>query len=65
MIAIVAPDPSRNRPRKTRLGGAYDYMRSVIATELGGALYREGQSRRQIGQPSKERGREAGGPKGG
>jgi Transposase DDE domain len=33
MIPIVAPDTSRNRPRKTRLGGPYDYMRRVIATK--------------------------------
>lgn len=40
---IVAPDTTRNRPRKTRLGGAYDFMRRAIATESGGDLY----SRRQ------------------
>jgi len=39
MIPIVAPDTTRNRPRKTRLGGPYDFMRRVIATERGGALY--------------------------
>jgi transposase len=39
MTPIVAPDTTRNRPRKTRLGGAYDFMRRVIATESGGALY--------------------------
>jgi Transposase DDE domain/Transposase domain (DUF772) len=38
MIPIVAPDTTRNRPRKTRLGGPYDFMRRVIATERGGAL---------------------------
>ena len=27
MIPIVAPDTTRNRPRKTRLGGPYDFMR--------------------------------------
>jgi len=43
MIPIVAPDTSRNRPRKTRLGGPYDYMRRVIATERGGALYSQRQ----------------------
>jgi hypothetical protein len=32
MIPLVAPDTSRDRPRKTRLGGPYDYMRRVIAT---------------------------------
>jgi len=39
MIPIVAADTTRNRPRKTRLGGPYDFMRRVIATEVGGALY--------------------------
>lgn len=39
MIPIVAPDTTRNRPRRTRLGGPYDFMRRVIATERGGALY--------------------------
>src|SRR6266536_2011108 len=43
MTPIVAPDTTRNRPRKTRLGGPYDFMRRVIATERGGKLY----SRRQ------------------
>ena len=32
MIPIVAADTTRNRPRKTRLGGPYDFMRRVIAT---------------------------------
>jgi transposase len=39
MIPIVAPDTTRNRPRKTRLGGPYDFMRRVIASEAGGDLY--------------------------
>ena len=39
MTPIVAPDTTRNRPRKTRLGGPCDFMRRVIATEAGGALY--------------------------
>jgi transposase len=43
MTPIVAPDTTRNRPRKTRLGGAYDFMRRVIATESGGALYSQRQ----------------------
>jgi hypothetical protein len=43
MTPIVAPDTTRNRPRKTRLGGPYDFVRRVIATEKGGELY----SRRQ------------------
>jgi len=40
---IVAPDANPDRPRKTRLGGPYDFMRSVIASDAGGELY----SRRQ------------------
>ena len=43
MTPIVAPDTTRNRPRKNRRGGPYDFMRRVIATEKGGDLY----SRRQ------------------
>jgi len=39
MIPIVAADTTRNRPRKNRLGGPYDFMRRVIATEAGGELY--------------------------
>jgi Transposase DDE domain len=39
MIPIVAPDTTRNRPRKTRLGGPYDFMRRVLATERGEELY--------------------------
>jgi hypothetical protein len=39
MIPIVAPDTTRNRPRKTRLGGPYDFMRRVLATDRGGGLY--------------------------
>jgi Transposase DDE domain len=39
MIPIVAPDTTRSRPRKTRLGGPYDYMRRVLATERGDELY--------------------------
>jgi hypothetical protein len=39
MIPIVAADTTRNRPRKTRLGGPYDFMRRVMATEVGGELY--------------------------
>ena len=37
--AYVAADTSRSRPRKTRLGGPYDFMRRVIATDAGGELY--------------------------
>jgi transposase len=39
MIPLVAPDTTRNRPRKTRLGGPYDFMRRVLATERGDELY--------------------------
>ncbi|MGA6948948.1 MAG: transposase [Solirubrobacterales bacterium] len=39
MTPIVAPDTTRHRPRKTRLGGPYDFMRRVLASERGGALY--------------------------
>jgi transposase len=39
IVPIVAPDTTRDRPRKTRLGGPYDFMRRVIASEAGGALY--------------------------
>jgi transposase len=43
IVPLIAPDTTRNRPRKTRLGGPYDFMRRVIASERGGELY----SRRQ------------------
>ena len=44
IIPLVAADADRKRePRKTRLGGPYDFMRRALATESGGALY----SRRQ------------------
>jgi DDE family transposase len=39
VIPIVAPDTTRNRPRKTRLGGPYDFMRRVLATDRGEELY--------------------------
>jgi transposase len=39
MIPIVAPDTTRSRPRKTRPGGPYDFMRRVLATERGDELY--------------------------
>src|SRR5215204_238174 len=39
IVPIVAADTTRNRPRKTRLGGPYDFMRRVIATEVGAGLY--------------------------
>ena len=43
MIPIVAPDTTRDKPRKTRLGGPYDFMRRVLATEAGGGLYSQRQ----------------------
>ena len=39
MIPIVAPDTTRSRPRTTRLGGPYDFMRRVLATKRGDELY--------------------------
>jgi transposase len=40
IIPIVAPDADKRKgPRKTRLGGPYDFMRRVLATETGGELY--------------------------
>ena len=36
---LIAPDSTRSRPRKTRLGGPYDFMRRVLDTERGAALY--------------------------
>ena len=38
-IPIVAADTTRNRPRKTRLGGPYDFMSRVMATDAGGELF--------------------------
>ena len=43
MIPIVAPDTTRDRPRKTRLGGPYDFMRRVIGSEAGRDLYSQRQ----------------------
>jgi transposase len=43
MTPIVAPDTTRSRPRKTRLGGPYDFMRRVMATEKGDDLYKRRQ----------------------
>jgi transposase len=43
MTPIVAPDTTRNRPRKTRLGGPYDFMRRGMATEKGDDLYKRRQ----------------------
>jgi transposase len=39
IVPIVAPDTAGKGPRKTRLGGPYDFMRRVLATERGGGLY--------------------------
>jgi transposase len=43
IVPIIAPDTSRDKPRKTRLGGPYDFMRSVLATDRGGGLYSQRQ----------------------
>jgi transposase len=44
MTPLVAADADRSKgPRKTRLGGPYDFMRRALATESGDDLY----SRRQ------------------
>src|SRR5437667_4028935 len=43
MTPIVAPDTTRNRPRRTRLGGPYDFMRRVMSTEKGDNLYKRRQ----------------------
>jgi hypothetical protein len=39
IIPLLAADTTQNRPRKTRLGGPYDFMRRVIATDAGRELY--------------------------
>ena len=36
---LIAADTKGNQPRKTRLGGPYDFMRRAMATEAGGELY--------------------------
>ena len=43
IVPLVAPDTSRHKPRKTRLGGPYVFMRRVLASERGGALYSQRQ----------------------
>jgi transposase len=43
IVPLIAPDTTRNRPRKTRLGGPYDFMRRVIASERGGEFYSQRQ----------------------
>lgn len=41
---LVAADADRSKgPRKTRLGGPYDFMRRVLATEKGAELYSQRQ----------------------
>ena len=46
---LVAPDKgSRGTPRKTWTGGRYDWMRTVLSSELGGQRYRK---RRQTVEP--------------
>ncbi len=39
IVPLVAPATAGKGPRKTRLGGPYEFMRRVPATERGGALY--------------------------
>jgi transposase len=39
IVPLVAPDANRNKPRSTRRGGPYDFMRRVLATDPGGDLY--------------------------
>ena len=39
IVPLVAPDTAGKCPRKTRLGGPYDFMRRVLATDRGGGLY--------------------------
>jgi transposase len=42
---LVAPDADRRKePRPGRRGGLYDFMRRVLATEHGAALYRQRQA---------------------
>src|SRR3954462_3195190 len=42
---LVAPDADRRKePRPGRRGGLYDFMRRVLATEQGAALYRQRQA---------------------
>jgi Transposase DDE domain len=43
IVPLVAPDTTRGRPRKTRLGGPYNFMRRVLASERGGTLYSQRQ----------------------
>ena len=43
IVPLVAPDTNRNKPRSTRRGGPYDFMRRVLATETAGGLYSQRQ----------------------
>jgi transposase len=36
---LVPPDADRDKPRPGRFGGIYDWMRTVLATDHGGALF--------------------------
>ena len=40
-LPLVSPEQSKARPRKTRQGGAYDFMRRAIDSEAGSALYNQ------------------------
>jgi hypothetical protein len=59
---LVAADADRRKgPRKTRLGGPYDFMRRVLASDKGADLY----SRRQwMVEPCSPRSSRTGGPSG-
>jgi hypothetical protein len=44
MQVLIPPDTSKRKtPRRGWTGGYYDFMRRVLAGELGGALYRRRQ----------------------
>src|SRR5215216_1409400 len=43
IIPLVTPDTNRHKPRSTRRGGPYDFMRRVLATETAGGLYSQRQ----------------------
>jgi transposase len=40
-LPLVSPEQTKARPRKTRQGGAYDFMRRAIDSEAGSELYRQ------------------------
>jgi hypothetical protein len=47
---LIPPDKmSRGTPRSTWSGGRYDWMRKVLATELGGLTYRKTQTNGRAG----------------